>query len=119
MEYEGRLVCDGRGNLLADEGDRAGDPVAYDKDADAFFFIKPGEPSHNERHHEQFAVVQGTQHVDPDLPGYAGPDEDHATEGNEHHWYNPNEDDDFNLKFHPDSVARVISGHTHQHKVGE
>jgi hypothetical protein len=117
MEYEGRMVCDGYGNLLADEGERKGDPIAYNEDGDNFVFLAPNDPSHNEQHHKQFALVVGTQASDPDLPGYAGPDAEHATEGNEHHW-EENIDRSEPIRFHPDSVAAKISGHTHQHKVG-
>jgi hypothetical protein len=113
MEYEGRMECDGNGNLLASEGDRAGDPIAWDEDTDGFVFLKPGELSHNERHHKQFVTAQPTQADDPELPGYAGPDAEHATEGHEHHWDDPQPG-----RVLPDSQARLIGGHTHQHKVG-
>lgn len=113
-EYVGRMVADGNGNLLADEGDRAGHPIAWDEDDEIFVFLKPGEPSHNERHHKQFADVQGTQSVDPDLPGYAGPSAEEATEGNEHHW---EENLDFSeVRQLPDAQARLTGGHTHQHR---
>lgn len=112
MEYIGRMVCDGEGNLLADEGERAGYPIAYDEDSDTFVFIKQGEPSHNERHHKQFAGIVGTQDVDPDLPGYAGT-KDKPTKGNEHHF-----DAHPGHKQDPDSIAKLTGGHTHQHKGG-
>ncbi len=74
--YEGRLVTDGNGNLLADEGDRAGEPIAYFPDEDNFQFIGWDEPSHNQRHHLQHAEIMMTQDADPDLPGYAGTADD-------------------------------------------
>ena len=119
--YEGRLVADGNGNLLADErkkvgtksivvkdendeimldddgnsvvielpvfrfGKNHGKPVAYDEDKDRFVFVKPGEPSHNERHHQKFAETVPTQDQDSDQPGYAGT-KSKPTEGNEHHF---------------------------------
>lgn len=129
--YEGRLVADGSGNLLADEGDRAGEPVTYDKESDNFRFLKPGEPSHNDQHHENFVGMVMTQTVDPDLPGYAGT-ADKPTEGHEHHFapladdphYEEGATDSEGRVTHtrtkqlPDAVARKISGHTHQHKMG-
>jgi hypothetical protein len=117
MEFIGRMVCDGNGNLLADEGEKKGHPIAYDEDTDTFVFIKPGEPSHNERYHKQFADMVGTQSVDPELPGYAGIDAEHATEGMEHH-FEENLEPMPRVKFHPDSVAHLTGGHTHQHKAG-
>lgn len=129
--YEGRLVADGNGNLLADEGERAGEPVAYDKEADNFRFLKAGEPSHNDQHHENFVGMVVTQHLDPDQPGYAGT-ADEPTEGHEHHWgvlpddphYEEGATDDrgnvtnTRARQLPDSVAKRISGHTHSHKLG-
>ena len=97
--YNGRLVCDGYGNLLADEGDRAGDPVAYHEGS--FVFLQPGELSHNDRHHSQFADVVGTT------------DETADQEGNEHH-FGPTEDDPHRdgLKFGPDKIEAKITSHT-------
>jgi len=117
--YEGRLVSDGFGNLLADEGDNAGAPVIYDLASDEFHFIQPGDPSHNELHHKKIAGIVGTQADDPDAPGYAGTAEN-PTKGNEHHFGvlddDPHKD---GLKFDPDKVAAKRYGHTHSHKVGE
>lgn len=109
--YVGRLACDGYGNLLADEGDRAGDPVAYDEGK--FVFLKPGEDSHNERHHAQFVDIEGTTDDSAGSP-------DDPTPGQEHHW-GPTEDDahyaagypnNTRLRFDPDKVAAKITGHT-------
>jgi hypothetical protein len=129
--YEGRLVADGNGNLLADEGDRAGQPVAYDKDNDNFRFLKPGEPSHNDQHHENFVGVVVTQDQDPDQPGYAGSPDDPA-EGHEHHFGVTEDDPHYEedatdadgrvthtrLRTLPDSVSRMTGGHTSQHRNG-
>lgn len=151
--YEGRLVADGNGNLLAYDARRVGTrtvvvhdvdgepildgegkevvlevpvmkfgknhnkPVVHDTEKDEYVFLKPGEPSHNEQHHQNFVGIDVTQHLDPEAPGYAGLDEDHPTEGHEHHWTKP---EDFPpMEQHPDNVAARISGHTHQHKVGD
>jgi len=126
------MHCDGYGNLLASEGERAEDPIAWDPDSETFVFIGPGEPSHNERHHKQFAEVVGTQDQDPELPGYAGTAED-PVEGAEHHFGVLESDPHYKegavsplsgkvtntqLRQLPDSVARTTGGHTHQHKVG-
>lgn len=51
--YNGRMEADGSGNLLASEGEYAGYPIAFHDGS--FVFVQPGEPSHNERHHVQFA----------------------------------------------------------------
>lgn len=132
MEYVGRMYCDGNGNLLASEGEHADEPIAYDPDGDRFVFVQPGEPSHNERHHQQFATVVGTQSVDPELPGYAGTPED-PVEGAEHHFGVLPDDPHFEegavsplsgrvtntrLRQLPDKVAMRTGGHTHQHKAG-
>lgn len=113
--YEGRLVADGKGNLLADEGDRAGDPVAYNDDDDNFIFISWDEPSHNERFHLQHSEMTVIQDQDPDAPGYAGT-ADEPTEGNEHHFTEPQGAPGREL---PDHVSAKASSHTHQHKVGK
>jgi len=54
--YNGRMECDGNGNLLAGEGEHAGFPIAYHDGS--FVFVQPGEPSHNDRHHQRFAQSQ-------------------------------------------------------------
>lgn len=115
--YSGRLVADGNGNLLADEGEHAGLPVAFEDGQ--FVFVQPGEPSHNARHHENEVGVVITQHQDPEQPGYAGT-EDSPTEGHEHHFgpteddphYDPNATNNTNLVQLPDEHARWLSGHT-------
>jgi hypothetical protein len=115
--YRGRLVADGNGNLLADEGPREGEPVAYHDGS--YIFIKPGELSHNERHHENFAGVVLTQTEDPDAPGYAG-DEDDPTEGNEHHFAVQEDDPHYNgVRNDPDKVAARITGHTDAYTGGD
>jgi hypothetical protein len=112
-EYNGRLAADGQGNLLADEGDRQGEPVAYDEESDAFHFLSPGETSHNARHHQQFATVDGTSDETAGTP-------DDPTPGQEHHFGILPEDPHFNdeadgrtqLRFDPDKHASKVSGHT-------
>jgi len=52
--YNGRMQADGDGNVLASEGEFAGFPIAYHDGS--YVYVQPGEPSHNERHHQRFAV---------------------------------------------------------------
>jgi hypothetical protein len=56
--YEGRMAANGEGNLIAEEGPRAGEFVAYDANLDAIVFVLKGEQTHNARHHRQFAHVE-------------------------------------------------------------
>lgn len=70
-------------------GKNHGKPVAFHEGS--YVFVQKGEPSHNERHHQQVAQMTPTQHMDNGFPGYAG-DPDNPTEGNEHHW-GPTPDD--------------------------
>jgi hypothetical protein len=105
-KYEGRLASVGDGNLMADEGPRAGEQVAYDEGQ--FIFVEPGEPSHFDRHHKQFAEFTGTVDEsmtdDPDLVN-ASPDE------NPHHFSSdpPVGQDD-------DRVSPYLSSHTEAYK---
>lgn len=111
--YNGRLACDGNGNLLADP---TGLPVAYHEGS--YVFLEPGEPSHNERHHQQFVEFQGTQDQDPELPGFA------EEEGNTHHYGiaedDPHRDEDApnktRLRFDPDSIAGLVTSHTEAYR---
>jgi len=61
--YRGRLASDGDGNLLADEGEYQGYPVAYHEGN--FVFVQPGELSHNQRHHKNY--VQPNPTVDTSM----------------------------------------------------
>lgn len=113
--YEGRLVADGFGNLLADEGDRAGDPVAYDEGH--YIFVEPGEPSHNERHHQQFVgfapTVDETQTDDPELVNAGGGENMHhfgVLEDDDH--YDEEADNHTRLTTLPDKRSVKASGHT-------
>lgn len=118
--YEGRLVADGNGNLLADEGPRKGEPVAYDEGQ--YIFVAPGEPSHNARHHRQFAEVDGT--VDESMTD--DPDLVNAEIGGEntHHFGVVEDDPHFDgdadnltrLTQLPDAQAAKVSGHTEAYK---
>lgn len=161
-KYEGRLMCDGNGNLLADQSTKVGDrtitlhdefgapvkddqgnnvtltipvfefgdhhgfPVAHDPDAGEYVFVQRGEPSHNDRHHEQFTEPIGaTQVDDPDGPWYAG-EEDDPVEGREHHWRALPDDDHYEEgatnekgvvtntreKKLPDTISPFATGHT-------
>lgn len=113
--YVGRLVADGEGNLLADEGDRQGDPVAFHEGS--YVFLSPGDESHNARHSNGGALeVTPTQAVDPTFPGHAAeddPDTAHhfAIDPNDPH-YKPGAPADTKIRNSPDKTARVESGHT-------
>lgn len=117
--YTGRLVADGNGNLLADEGDRKGEPVAYDEGQ--YIFVAPGEPSHNQRHHQNVAGMTGT--VDESMtddPELVNVNEDE----NQHHFgtleddphYDADAENKTKLTFLPDSQAIKASGHTEGYK---
>jgi hypothetical protein len=106
--YVGRLVCDGQGNLLADEGARAGDPVAEHEGS--YVFINPDEPSHNERHEKKVLEVVGT--TDENEPGqehHLGPVEDDPH-------YDPAADNNIRMRAHPDKVAAKVTGHTEAYR---
>jgi hypothetical protein len=103
--YEGRLECDGYGNMLAGEGDKKGYPVAYHEGN--FVFLNPGDASHNDRNHKQFAEIVGTQDEDPDAPGYVSKDD----KDNQHHFDDPNGQPS-KLSFHPDAIAPRVTSHT-------
>lgn len=113
--YHGRLECDGQGNLLAAEGEHKGYPVAFHEGS--YVFVQPGEPSHNDRHHQQFVSFEGT--VDQSMTD----DEtlvnsDHDT--NPHHFevqeddahYDENSPNHTRLSFHPDAIAAQVTSHT-------
>lgn len=111
--YHGRLVTDGYGNLLADEGPDQGEPVKYHDGS--YIFLQPGELSHNETYHEQFKAVDGTRDAsmtdDEDLINAGG------EHGNMHHFEVQEEDPHYNgLRFGPDAQESKISGHTDAYK---
>lgn len=119
--YNGRLVADGDGNLLADEGDLKGYPVAFHEGN--YVFVGPGEPSHNERHHQNAVNVAGTVDEsmtdDPSLVNV-------TADTNQHHFnvlpddphYQEGATDSFGrvtnvkVKTNPDAIAAKITGHT-------
>lgn len=111
--YSGRLVCDGHGNLLADEGDRKGYPVAYHEGS--YVFIQPGEPSHNERHETQKVEVSAT--VDESMTDDSSLVNAYEGGENAHHFDNP--DPDNPAPVDPDAVAAKVTGHTDAYKGGE
>lgn len=113
--YHGRLVADGDGNLLADEGDYAGFPVAYHDGS--YVFVGPGEPSHNARHHQQFVETTGT--VDASMTD--DPDLVNADETTNAHHFGVSEDDPHydpdaprltRAPLDPDAIAAIATGHT-------
>lgn len=113
--YTGRLVADGNGNLLADEGPRKGDPVAFDEGQ--YIFVGPGEPSHNERHHQRFAAFEGTidesMTDDPSLVNATADENAHhfgPVEDDSH--FDPDAENNTRLRQLPDNQAAKLSGHT-------
>lgn len=104
-------------------GKNHGLPVAFHDGS--YVFLQPGEPSHNERYHQNNVGVQGTQVVDPAEPGYAGT-ADEPVAGNEHHFgvteddahYDADSPTGVRLKFDPDSIAPIVTGHTEANQNG-
>jgi len=102
-------------------GDNHGKPVAEHEGS--YVFLSAGEPSHNDRHHQQFVVVDSTvdasQTDDPDLVN--------ADEKNNAHHFGVLPDDphyeegatdyrgrvtNMRTRFDPDSVAATSTSHT-------
>ena len=130
--YNGRMEADGAGNLLASEGEYAGYPIAFHDGS--YVYVQPGEPSHNERHHQQFAssttvngevqtgitgTVDSTMTDDPEminsdestnahhygtLPGDASYEEGYTKDNGEVSNTRP--------KLNPDTIAPRVTGHT-------
>lgn len=115
--YRGRLVADGNGNLLADEGEHAGHPVYHDLETGQYVFAQPGEESHNERHHQQFVDVLST--VDQSMTDDESLVNADSTE-NPHHFEVQEDDPHFDegapnktrIRHDPDRVAATATGHT-------
>lgn len=151
--YNGRLMADGEGNLLADQsknvgtkvvtltddsnnavldgagnviqvsvpifefGPDHGKPVAFHEGS--YVFLKAGELSHNDRHHQQFAVVHGT--LDPDSLSdsdiVAALEEKGASVNPEDHAHH-NEVLGEKAKLIPDAISAVSTGHTEAYTNG-
>lgn len=107
--YSGRLVTDGNGNLLADEGDKAGFPVRYEDGQ--YVFVEKGEKSHNATHEKQVVDVEGTTDESGE-PHHAAVQEDDAH-------YDPDAENKTKLQFDPDAIAAVATGHTNSYSGGE
>lgn len=113
--YVGRLACDGYGNLLADEGERAGEPVAYSDGS--YVFLEPGDKSHNEQYHKNYVDIEGTNSETAGSP-------ENPTAGQEHHWgvlesdphYSSSTDNNTKLRFDADKLAVRVSSHTEAYK---
>lgn len=124
-----RLMTDGNGNLLIDEEGHEdhGKPVAYHEGT--FVVIGINDPSHNERHHQRFAQVDGTR--DADMISRAAEDvgQDpsnyefmvNAGGGDNMHHFETQEDDPHydaeapnktRTKNLPDALAPTLTGHT-------
>jgi hypothetical protein len=61
--YVGRMAANGDGHLVAEEGPRKGEFVAWDEDVQGFVFVKKGTQTHNVRWHQQFAHVEPGEEV--------------------------------------------------------
>lgn len=114
--YHGRLACDGNGNLLADEGEHAGMPVAYHEGS--YVFVQAGEQSHNDRHHTGSFLSFGST-VDESMTD--DPSLVNATrETQPHHWevqpddahYDPDAPNLTRPRLLADAQAAVTSSHT-------
>lgn len=121
--YNGRLVADGEGNLLADEGERAGYPVAYEDGV--FVFLSPDDLSHNERHEKNALQVAAT--VDESMVDKTNKDLVNVTKTeNQHHFgtleddphYDANSPTGTKMRFIPDAVASKATGHTEAYSNG-
>lgn len=104
-------------------GKNHGRPVAHDPEGNRYIFVEPGESSHNDRHHQQFVVMEGT--VDEGMTD----DESlvNAGNGENMHHFAPTEDDPHysptspggkRLKNDPDRVAATATGHTEAYTNG-
>lgn len=110
--YSGRLASDGQGNLIADEGPRAGEQVAYDEGQ--FIYVAKGEPTHYQRHHQNYTEMTGT--VDESMtddPELVNVSEDE----NQHHFGVQRDDPHYDgVQVDDDRIAAVITGHTEAYK---
>lgn len=111
--YHGRLVADGEGNLLADEGDNKGMPVAFHEGS--YVFLKPGEQSHNERH-EQNKLEPTTGTIDESMTDDTSLVNAYEGGENAHHFEPPLDEP---AKKDPDAMAAKITGHTDAYMGGE
>jgi hypothetical protein len=117
--YSGRLASDGYGNLIADEGPRAGEQVAYDEGQ--YIFVASGEPSHFDRHHQNYTEATGTVDEsmtdDPDLVNANEDDNLHhfGTQPDDPH-YDEDAPNNTRVKFDDDRVAAKVTGHTEAYK---
>lgn len=144
--YEGRLMCDGNGNLLADESKFVGwAEITAEEDGEAILDSN-GEPTvvrvpkfkYGENHGMPVAYHEGSyvflnagdeSHNDRHherFVEFAGTT-DAAAEGEEHH-LQPTEDDPHydadsenltRLRFDPDKVAAKMTGHTAAYTGGD
>lgn len=116
MIYRGRLVADGNGHLLADEGENIGFPVAWEDGQ--YVFVGPGEPSHNERHEKRVLAVEST--VDESMTDDKSLVNAEKGGKNSHHFavhpddahYDKDAPNKTRMRFDPDAVAARVTGHT-------
>lgn len=109
--YRGRLVCDGNGNLLADEGDWKGSPVAWSHGDGNFQFVADGGESHNQMHHRAVKVMQGTTEESPHHHQAPPTDAHYAADGGRVD-ERTGQPTFVRVKWDPDEIAAKVTGHT-------
>jgi hypothetical protein len=133
-DSEGNVVTGPDGNALTMQipiiryGENHGLPVAADPDTNTFVFVQAGEPSHNQRHHKQFATSEWPNGetrnaIEATVAADQTDDASLVNVGdgvNEHHLavlptdpnYDPTAPDDVRMTFDADAVAPFVTGHT-------
>jgi len=127
-----RLMCDGNGKLFAHPPDDPEDLVEVKFHDGSYVTVDEGEPSHNQTHHQQFAMIDGTRDEEQVLKALddAGEFDEGIRQaylnarvnvggGENMHHYEVQEDDPHydeeapnktRLKSHPDSLSQVLTG---------
>lgn len=109
-EYEGRLVCDGLGNLLADEGDWQGYGVYHNLETGVYEYVPAGGGSHNQIHHQRVASVKGT--TDKDAHDERPTEDDAHYDADGGSWH-PKRGWSHTLPvIDPDEIAATVTAHT-------
>lgn len=110
--YRGRLVGDGLGNLLADEGTHKGAHVVYMTDAAGarYEFVEPGGATHWQTHHNRVVEVEGTTELDPHHINPVPTDAHYAEDGGRKNA--AGKPSYTRITSHPDKIAPIQTGHT-------
>lgn len=116
--YRGRLVTDGLGNLLADDGPWAGYGVFHNIDEGHYEFVEPGGLSHNQRHHHRVVGISPTTSGNAELEIQADPHHERPTDDDAHFasdggsWHPKRGWSFTRTRSQPDEVAPFLTGHT-------